>query len=80
MNVGLYLFLTFVAIMIIVNNSEDEHEGNKHKSIASGIKKPDINKIHQTSSRELRDMFRSSMDKINEEYDRIDRSFDKKEY
>jgi hypothetical protein len=69
MSVGLYLFLTFLVIMVIVINSEDEGK-TKVKKDVSKIKKPDLDKMYQNSARELRDMFRESKEKINQEYER----------
>jgi hypothetical protein len=69
MSVGLYLFLTFLVIMVIVINSEDEGK-TKVKKDVSKIKKPDLDKMYQNSARELRDMFRESKEKINREYEK----------
>lgn len=70
MNVGLYCFLTFLVVMIFVNNSEDKYETPK-KNMVSKIKKPDFDKMQQVSSREIRDIFRESKQKLDEEYRRF---------
>ena len=69
MSVGLYLFLTFLVVMIIVINSEDDKK-TKPKSDVSKIKKPDLDEMYQSSAREIRDMFRESKEKINREYEK----------
>lgn len=69
MSVGLYLFLTFLVVMVIIINSEDEGKSKSKKDIAK-IKKPDLDGMYQSSAREIRDMFRDSKEKINREYER----------
>jgi hypothetical protein len=69
MSIGLYLFLTFLVVMVIIINSEDEGK-TKVKKDVSKIKKPDLDKMYQNSARELRDMFRESKEKINREYEK----------
>ena len=69
MSVGLYLFLTFLVIMVIVINSEDEGKSKAKKNV-SKIKKPDLDGMYQSSAREIRDMFRESKEKINREYEK----------
>lgn len=69
MSVGLYLFLTFLVVMVIIINSEDEGKFKSKKDV-SKIKKPDLDGMYQSSAREIRDMFRESKEKINREYDK----------
>ena len=69
MSVGLYLFLTFLVVMVIIINSEDDGKSKSKKDV-SKIKKPDLDGMYQSSARELRDMFRDSKEKINREYER----------
>ena len=85
MSVGLYLFLTFLVVMVIIINSEDDGKSKVKKDV-SKIKKPNLDRMYQDSARELRDMFRESKEKINREYENFKtredlnecrRSFDK---
>lgn len=69
MSVGLYLFLTFLVVMVIIINSEDDGKSKSKKDV-SKIKKPDLDRMYQDSARELRDMFRESKEKINREYEK----------
>lgn len=70
MSVGLYLFLTFLVIMVIVINSEDEVKSKVKKDV-SKIKKPNLDRMYQDSARELRDMFRDSKEKLDKEYEKF---------
>lgn len=70
MSVGLYLFLTFLVVMVIIINSEDEGKSKSKKDV-SKIKKPDLDEMYQSSAREIRDMFRESKEKLNEEYEKF---------
>lgn len=70
MSVGLYLFLTFLVIMVIVINSEDDGKSKVKKDV-SKIKKPNLDRMYQDSARELRDMFRDSKEKLDKEYEKF---------
>ena len=65
MNIGLYLFLTFLVVMIFLINKDDEKQEKVKK-----IKKPNLDVMYQNSARELRDMFRESKKIIDAEYEK----------
>lgn len=70
MSVGLYLFLTFLVVMVIIINSEDDGKSKAKKNV-SKIKKPDLDGMYQSSAREIRDMFRDSKEKLDKEYEKF---------
>lgn len=66
MNIGLYLFLTFLVVMIFLINKDDEKQEKVKK-----IKKPNLDGMYQNGTKEIRDMFRESKEKLNEEYEKF---------
>lgn len=66
MSIGLYLFITFLFVMMYLVNKEDKKQEKVKK-----VKKPNINEMHRRNTSEIRDMFRESKEKLNEEYEKF---------
>lgn len=62
MSIGLYLFITFLFVMIYLINKEDKKQEKVKK-----LKKPNLEKIHQMSTSEVRQMYRDSLDELKGE-------------
>lgn len=67
MNVGFYLFLTVLFLFVFFVFSDDEQKKPKVKR----IKKPNLDEMYRKDTLEIRDMFRESKEKLNEEYEKF---------
>lgn len=66
MSIGLYLFLTFLFVMMYLVNKED-----KKQEKAKKFKKPNLNEMHRRNTSEIRDMFRESKSELDKEYEKF---------
>lgn len=66
MSIGLYLFITFLFVMLYLINKDEKKQYKVQK-----IKKPNLEAMHQRNTQDIRDMFRESKDKLNEEYEKF---------
>ena len=66
MSIGLYLFLTFLFVMMYLVNKED-----KKQEKAKKFKKPNLNEMHRRNTSDIRDMYRDSKRELQEEYEKF---------
>lgn len=62
MSIGLYLFITFLFVMMYLINKDDKKKENVKK-----IKKPDLDSIHRMTTNEVRQMYRKSLKELKGE-------------
>lgn len=66
MSIGLYLFITFLFVMMYLVNKEDKKEEKAKK-----FKKPNLNEMHRRNTSDIRDMYRDSKRELQEEYEKF---------